>query len=113
MTQWQPSNQPSRASRPPAVPPQFQQGAPPQPYRQPQQPQFQPAYQQPPYWPQPPAVQVNVQQNAYGPGHAYTRRGLGPFWTIFHLFMTCATCGLWIPIWVWHSKSRNSVTSFR
>lgn len=85
--------------------------------RQPQQQPWDGTYSRQDYYPpQPfvqPPVQVNVQQNAYGPSRAYTRRGLGPFWTVFHLTMTCLTCGLWIPVWIWHSRSRNSSTSFR
>ena len=73
-------------------------------------------YGQPPYQQQSfvqPPVQVNVQQFAGGPGYAVTQRGLGPFWTAFHLLMTLGSGGLWGVIWYWHYRSRRSVTTFR
>lgn len=94
--QWQPSPQPGFAPQP----------YPPQAYGQPQL--LLHGYYTPP------PVQVNVvQQNGWGPSRAVTQRGLGPFWTMFHLFMTCMTGGLWALIWYWHARSRRSYTTFR
>ena len=91
----------------PAVQPQYPHGqnlppaAPPAYWGQPVQPGY----------PQQPAV-VYVQQPAQWPTRAVTKQGLGPFWVIFHLVMTCMTCGLWAVIWYWHARSRRSYTTF-
>lgn len=131
MTQWQPEHRPRR-NQPPATPDQWNEtGLPPWTGRQElqPQPQFQPRQQPQQQYPpaayptshsgpphgyyQPPPVQVNVvQQNGYGPA-VVTQRGLGAGWTLFHLFMTLATCGLWIPVWVIHASSARRTTVYR
>lgn len=94
MSQWQPQQYDPR---------QHQQriGFPP--------PNQQQVFAPPPAYP-PPSPYPYAQQRPYA---AVTKRGLGPFWTLFHLFMTCMTLGMWIPIWIWHKKSRNTVTRYR
>lgn len=90
MTQWQPQHDP-RQQRP-AMPPQW---------GQPQYPQ------------QPPPVQVNVTQNAYGPRAAVTQGKLGGIEELFHWTMIICTCGLWLPVYLSRKRSKRSVTVFR
>lgn len=128
MTQWQPGQRPRR-DQPPATPDQWNQAGLPT-WTGQQQPRFQPARQPQQQYPpaaypsghgqpvsqgyyQRPPVQVNiVQQNGYGPA-VVTQRGLGAGWTLFHLFMTLATCGLWIPVWIIHASSARRTTVYR
>lgn len=78
----------------------YQPPAPFPPYR-PQQPQ--PYQQQQPYYPPLP----------YFPQRAVTRGRLNPIETLFHLFMTFATMGLWGFVWWARVRSRTSVTRYR
>jgi hypothetical protein len=82
----------------PISPPQWQQGQP-----------------QPPYghYPPPQPVQVNVQQNAYGPRKAVTQGKLGYAEEAFHWLMIIGTCGLWLPVYLSRKRSKRSVTTFR
>lgn len=92
MTGWQPQQDPRQQ---------------PAPYGQPQHPA------QPGYWQQPPPVQVNVQQNAYGPSKAITQGNLGCIEETVHWTLIVCTCGLWIPVYISRKRSKRSVTRFR
>ena len=60
-----------------------------------------------------PPVQVNVQQNVYGPREAVTQGNLGYSETVFHWCMIIGTCGLWYPVYASRKRSKRTVTRYR
>lgn len=60
-------------------------------------------------------VRQQLQQAGYQPlpREVVSRRPLSPVETLFHLFMTVATCGLWGFIWWSRVRGRRQITTYR